>query len=113
MHYCKKKERRSLINLFKVFDCDNCKYLLEDEIIKIGYQIIQVYYLKQMCIFDNKDIFYKDSERIRIIFKEIIFSVIKKEKNIFLWLEVDDDLSRYYDEMEYFLNNGYNIIIII
>lgn len=112
MFYCAKKEKRTLFDLFKIYTCDNCKYLLEDENIKIGYNNIRIYYLENVCRLEEEKFYYKNTKRIKLIFKDIMISKLLSDKNIVLWLDRDDDLSSYYIEFDYYLNKDYKIIII-
>lgn len=111
--YCEKKEKRSLIDLFKVYDCLACKYYLDDEVIKIGYNYIKVYYLKKDCLMEKERFIYGKSNRVNLIFKDICINQLFSYNNIVLWMNRDDDFRNYYSDFSGFLNKGYNIIIII
>ena len=111
--YCVKRKRREIDDLLNLIDCGNCKYFLNDEEIKIGNKSIKIFYLINECIYNKKEIIY--NKKSRLIFKDIyIDQTIKgNDHNIFLWLDKNDKLNRYYDIFNYFLNNNYNIFIII
>ena len=107
---CKKKEVRNLFNLLEEFKCDNCPNFLQDEIIKIGYQTIKIYYLCNMCINDYKTYLFA-SKKAKLIFKDIIENTDKDI--IFLWVSKKDDFHNYYQELEKFMEMGMKIILII
>ncbi len=111
--YCAKKEKRNLFGILKEYDCRNCPYFLNDEEIKIGYKSIKIYYLVNECIYNKKEIIY--NKKSKLIFKDIYIdqTINRNDNNIFLWLDKNDKLNRYYDIFNYFLNNNYNIFIII
>ena len=110
---CIKKERRSFENIFKEYDCKDCIHYLNDEEIKIGYKSIHIFYLQNGCKYNKKEIIY--NKKSKLIFKDIYIDMYinKNDNNIFLWLDSKDSLNRYYEEFNYFLNNNYNIYIII
>jgi len=111
---CNKRNRRGLNTIFEYYDCDNCKYHLEDESIVIGNDEIRIYYMSNDCILD-KDKKFINNAKGRVLIKDIISDGIKNKdsKNIFLWLDRRDDLHLYYDIFTYFIDNNYHIFIVI
>lgn len=112
--YCIKKERRNVFTLLKEYDCKNCPNFLNDEIIKIGNNTIKIFYLINECKFNNHNV-VGNNLKVNLIFKDIYIDYIKdfRSKNIFLWLNKSDNLNKYYLELNYFLNNDFNVYIII
>ena len=112
--YCVKRNRRTFLNFFEVYDCFNCPNYLEDEVIKIGLKSIKIYYLVNGCKFNNYNVIGNNS-KTKILFKDIYIDLIKnpRGKNIFLWLNKNDNLSNYYSDINFLLNNELNVYIII
>ena len=111
--YCLKKTKRGFDNLFKEFDCKKCSNYLNDEIIKIGYKNINIYYLENECKFKKGSIIY--NKKSKLIFKDIYIDQVINNNyhNIFLWLDSKDTLNNYYDDFNGLMEDGYNIYIII
>lgn len=111
MNICPKKEKRNIYNIFKEYSCYECKYRTRDEIIKIGYKTIHIYYLSKCDINYYKGL---DIRRSKILFKDIILDSFNKDSNnIFLWLDNEDDFSNYFDLFNALIIADYNIHIII
>jgi len=108
---CNRKERRTVFELFKEYTCEDCKEHVSEECIKIGTNEIKIYYMGS-CMKN-----YNRSVRIRkakLLFKDIIIdSMNPNSKNLFLWLNPYDDLSKYYTDFEGMMNCGYHIYIIV
>ena len=68
--YCLKKTKRSFDDLFKEYDCRKCSNYLSDEVIKIGYNDIHIYYLENGCKYKKRDITY--NKKSKLIFKDIV-----------------------------------------
>ena len=111
--YCVKRKRREIDDLLNLIDCGNCKYFLNDEEIKIGNKSIKIFYLINECIYNKKEIIY--NKKSRLIFKDIYIDqkINRNDNNIFLWLDKRDTFNKYYDIFNCYLNEGYNIYIII
>lgn len=111
---CKKYKRRDILNLFKEYSCNNCSMFLSDEVIIIGKNSLKIFYLINECSFNKHD-YIDSSKRVNIIFKDIYIdnNYYPRSNNIFLWLDKYDDFHNYYLELKFFLNNNYNLYIII
>ena len=108
---CEKKISRTVFDIFKEYSCKGCKYNVFIDEIKIGYKSIYVYYRGSCKMKYEKSLMIK---RTKLLFKDIIVdSFNRNSNNIFLWLNVNDDLSKYYDDLEGFMSCGYNIHIIV
>lgn len=100
---CLKKEKRNLLNLFKVFKCEDCKYLNNDEKIMIGNISINYYHLLH-CKEDRNPLF----ENIKL--KVLLYEFCKNSKNnILLWEE--NEICDY-DVLEVLLGFNLNVHII-
>ena len=53
------KENRSIFNLFKVFNCENCDSYYKDEEFVVGRRKVNLYYSENKCKFSN---FLKEDE---------------------------------------------------
>ena len=104
-------QTRTMFNLFQIYNCHNCDKFKEDEFIKIGNQIIAIYYIFNQCEFlgINKDVLVYNSKKVKILLKESIIN----DKNIFLFF-VDGffEIDKYFNLFERIMDNDLDIQII-
>ena len=109
--WCEKKRIRTIFDMFKEYTCEGCKFNTYIDRIKIGRSLINIYYRGSCKLKYEKSIMIK---RTKLLFKDITMdSLNKRSNNIFLWFDINDNLSNYYEDLEGFINSGYNIHIIV
>lgn len=94
---CQKK--RTIFNLFEVYDCHDCKLLVKDEEYVVGEHTLYIYHLNDGCIL-NIDYSKEDvitSKKLKIFLKD---AIINQDDILVLWL---DSFSPNYQEND-FLN---------
>ena len=91
------KRKRSINDLFEVYDCNLCKYNKKDEQFLIGSNYINIYYSNRDCLL------FSEFEKLNNI-KEKLFlkDCIINENIIFLWIN-DFKISMNYEIIEYLL----------
>ena len=83
---CKKK--RTLLNLFDVFSCDDCPIRREDEEYVIGENRVFIYHLDDGCILnDLSEDDLINSKKMKLFLKD---AIINQNKVIILWLDSFD-----------------------
>lgn len=83
------KEKRTLFNLFDIYDCKKCKLLRKDEFYTIGEINFNIYHLNDLCIL-NETLELDDfinSNKMKLFLKD---AIINQCNNIILWLDEFD-----------------------
>lgn len=78
--------KRTLFNLFEIFNCNGCAKKLTDETILIGSCTINIYYLNRNCL----DFVYNDNDVSQNLYLKVFLrDMIENPKNIFIWLTIN------------------------
>lgn len=104
------ERRRTLLNLFEVYDCKKCEYYHDDEYFVVGNTHIFVYYLFNLCHLDNENIDYLFyySRKITLFYKD---AIINHDNILFLFIE-DFNIEKYFDILNLFLNMNLDLQIL-
>ncbi|MBQ6817413.1 MAG: hypothetical protein IJO27_03185 [Bacilli bacterium] len=80
------QSRRTFFDLFKLYSCENCKLLVEEEYYNIGDINVNIYYIER-CILnkDNNEVI--ESKKLNLFLKDAIFH---SYNNVIVWLEKFD-----------------------
>lgn len=100
---CSKKEERNILNLFKIYDCETCASLKEDEIIKIGKRVIGIYKFEKCNL---------DKSLLQAKFLAFLLEAIKNNDSIILLWGEEHIKAQYYEALDAFLESGMDIQII-
>lgn len=83
------KERRTIYNLFKIFDCQSCNSFIKDEEFVVGRRKVNIYYSINKCKLDDF-IDFKESIYFNKKIKMFLKDAILNQGNILvLWLDED------------------------
>lgn len=99
---CRKKESRTLLSLLENYKCEGCIYYLENEIIKIGYHTLYLYYPYKCKIekISCNEIFFNVK-----LASFLLDYIRKKEDDLLIWIS-EEKLEDYFvileDLLDYF-----------
>lgn len=112
--YCHKKQKRNLNNIFEIITCVNCNKYKDDEIIKIGNNVIKIYPIFKGCINVKYDILSECfSERLIRMLIEIWLHQENNDDFVLLWS--NDGESEFIYNLglfEAFIDQGLDFLII-
>lgn len=98
------KQKRTILNLFDVFSCDDC-YLLKDEWFYHGKNIIYFAHIGNgLCNKLSEE--YINITKFKIILKEFLFN-----DSSLVMLFFEDDFEKYFDILDV-LTDNYSILIV-
>lgn len=89
------KENRSIFNLFKIFNCEDCDSFYKDEEFVIGKRKINLYYSINKCKYVNivkeeNNIYF--NSKVKLFLKD---AILNSDNILILWVnknEINDDL---------------------
>ncbi len=99
---CLKKEKRTFIDLFKYYDCSSCNEKKEDEIIKIGFETLNIFYINSCQNF-------KSFQKFKLLLKDFI---LYDKVFIYMWLE-KSELEKCFEYLPLFLSENCDLYLII
>lgn len=100
---CLKNEKRNLLNLLKIYSCQNCNKFYYNEELLIGYNIINIYHINR-CEKDNAEV-YNNMKLKKLLYEYCI----NQDNSILLW--EDENLFKL-EDLDVILKFDLNIHII-
>lgn len=99
------KKSRTFFDLFKIYSCDECKLLFEDDYYNIGETNVNIYYIER-CILSNNEYIdnVMESTKLKLLLKD---AILNNDNNIIVWLDKFDiikDESLLFDLLEFELD---------